>query len=44
VPEQQPQDLSAGITTGTGHGHRSHAADSAWLCSHLQINSQRRKA
>ena len=38
MPEQQPQDLSTRITAGTGHRHRSHAGDSAWLCILLQIN------
>ena len=38
VPEQQTQDLSARITTGTGDGHRSHAGNSAWLCTVLQMH------
>jgi hypothetical protein len=41
VAEQQPKDLTAGITAGTGHGHRSHAVDSACLCRTVQTHSRR---
>ena len=40
MPEQQPQDLAAGVAAGTGNRHRSHARDSAWLCSAMQIHSR----
>jgi hypothetical protein len=38
VPEQQPQNLTAGVSAGTGDSYRSHRSivhDYAWCCKFI---------